>query len=61
MQGQFFCESKEGLAFADRGFCSEFKNCGANAKPLQVLSNLLDSQNSDDIEMLLRSQGRAEL
>lgn len=24
-QGQFFCESIEGKAFADRGFCGEFK------------------------------------
>ena len=27
--------NKEGLAFADRVFCDEFKNCGANANPLQ--------------------------
>jgi hypothetical protein len=35
-QGQIVCKSKEGLAFADRDFCDEFKNCGANATPLLI-------------------------
>ena len=29
-------KSTEGAAFADRDFCDEFKNCGANATPLRI-------------------------
>jgi len=35
-QGQFIGESEEGLAFAIQDCGGEYKNIGANAKPLQV-------------------------
>jgi len=35
-QEQFIIGSKEGKAFAYRDFCEEFRDCGANALPLQV-------------------------
>jgi hypothetical protein len=41
-QGQFICESEEGFAFANGSLCGEFKNDGANVKPLQVRSLLID-------------------
>lgn len=39
-QGQFVCESEEGLAFAHRGFGGEVRDSGANAKPLRYLHYL---------------------
>jgi hypothetical protein len=35
-QGQFIGESTKGLAFALQDCSEEYKNVGANAKPLQV-------------------------
>jgi hypothetical protein len=35
-QGQFIGESTEGLAFAFQDCGGEYKNIGANAKPLQI-------------------------
>jgi hypothetical protein len=35
-QGQFIGESAKGLAFAFQDCSKEYKNIGANAKPLQV-------------------------
>jgi hypothetical protein len=35
-QGQFIGESTEGLAFAFQYYGGEYKNIGANAKPLQI-------------------------
>jgi hypothetical protein len=35
-QGQFIGESTEGLAFAFQDDRREYKNIGANAKPLQI-------------------------
>jgi hypothetical protein len=35
-QGQFIGESTKGLAFAFQDYGGEYKNIGANAKPLQI-------------------------
>jgi len=49
---QIQIHNRESFTFADRDFYKEFRNCGANAKPLPRIANLQQIENKPNPDFL---------